>query len=84
MPSNVAFRKEENMQIESFLTHFKGVEEYEKGIEWVCYCPAHNDSKPSLYIRLENDRFLLKCFAGCSTEQVVEAVGLECPVPEWC
>jgi hypothetical protein len=41
-------------------------------------CPAHDDQNPSLSISCGQDgRILLKCFAGCSTEAVVEALGLK-------
>jgi len=40
-------------------------------------CPAHNDSTPSLSVKLQNDKILLDCKAGCSTESVVEALGLD-------
>ena len=40
-------------------------------------CPAHDDHNPSLSItEAENGAVLLKCFAGCSTGQVVAALGL--------
>jgi hypothetical protein len=40
-------------------------------------CPAHEDRNPSLSIAEAADgRVLLKCFAGCSTESVVEALGM--------
>ena len=45
---------------------------------WLACCPAHDDSDPSLAIRLVDDgRILIKCFAGCSTLDVVHAVGME-------
>lgn len=40
-------------------------------------CPAHDDRNPSLSIKADDDKLLLKCFAGCSTEEVVAALGLE-------
>ena len=40
-------------------------------------CPAHDDTNPSLSIKAEDDKLLLKCFAGCSTEEVVAALGLK-------
>ncbi len=44
---------------------------------WVARCPAHNDRSPSLSIReCDDGRVLLKCFAGCETEDVLSAVGL--------
>lgn len=40
-------------------------------------CPAHNDPRPSLSIKTAADgKILLHCFGGCSTERVVEAIGL--------
>lgn len=41
-------------------------------------CPVHKDTKPSLHVSMGADgRILLKCFAGCSAESIVHAVGLE-------
>ncbi len=40
-------------------------------------CPAHDDSNPSLSISEGKDgRILIHCFAGCPTENILEAVGL--------
>lgn len=40
-------------------------------------CPAHHDSTPSLAITAGQDgRALLHCFAGCRTEEVLQALGL--------
>ena len=44
---------------------------------WVACCPAHNDRQPSLSIGLGDEgQVLLNCFAGCSLEQIVEAMGI--------
>jgi hypothetical protein len=44
---------------------------------WLACCPAHDDRRPSLGIRqLDDGRVLLHCFAECSTEEVLRAVGL--------
>ena len=43
------------------------------GDDWMAKCPAHEDSKPTLSISLVEDRILLNCFAGCKTEDVMEA-----------
>ena len=41
-------------------------------------CPAHDDQNPSLSItEAEDGAVLLKCFAGCPTEQVVAEIGLQ-------
>jgi hypothetical protein len=45
---------------------------------WTARCPAHEDHHASLSVGVGNDeRVLLRCFAGCSTEDVVRALGLE-------
>ena len=42
------------------------------GKGWIAKCPAHNDLKPSLSINEGADgRALVKCQAGCSTEDVI-------------
>ena len=39
-------------------------------------CPAHEDKTPSLSVKIgDNDCVILKCFAGCTTEEVVDALG---------
>lgn len=44
---------------------------------WMARCPAHPDKNPSLSIRETPDgRVLLYCFAGCTTEAVLAALGL--------
>jgi hypothetical protein len=45
---------------------------------WMACCPAHDDKSPSLKVsEAEDGRVLVKCWAGCTTEQVVGAAGLE-------
>lgn len=45
---------------------------------WMACCPAHHDGTPSLSVRALNDgRVLLHCFAGCSVEAILDAVGLQ-------
>ena len=44
---------------------------------WVVKCPAHDDRNPSLSIATGRDgRVLLRCFAGCSTEAILDSLGL--------
>ncbi len=48
------------------------------GKGYICKCPAHSDSSPSLSISETDDgTVLIKCFAGCSTESIVSSLGLE-------
>jgi putative DNA primase/helicase len=47
------------------------------GTGWVARCPGHEDRNPSLSIHVGDDgRVLLRCFAGCSAERIVAALGL--------
>jgi hypothetical protein len=41
-------------------------------------CPAHSDKSPSLAIReLEDGRILIKCFADCSVQDILGAIGMD-------
>ena len=45
---------------------------------WLACCPAHADKGPSLSLRETDDgRVLVYCFAGCSSVDILAAVGLE-------
>lgn len=44
---------------------------------WTACCPAHDDQNPSLSVSEGDDgRVLIRCFAGCSIEDIVGAVGV--------
>ncbi len=46
--------------------------------KWVARCPCHPDTKPSLGVTVGKDgRLLLFCHAGCKTEDLLAAIGLE-------
>lgn len=62
------------MKLDEFLLRLSGVRKAGKGFK-AC-CPAHNDQSPSLSIEWKDGRILVKCFAGCATEDVVRAMGL--------
>lgn len=48
------------------------------GRGWIACCPAHKDRSASLSVSAgDDDRVLLHCFAGCSSAEVVHALGLE-------
>jgi hypothetical protein len=40
-------------------------------------CPAHADNNPSLEVKAKHDKVILACYAGCQTDDVVQALGLE-------
>lgn len=44
------------------------------GAGGMCRCPAHDDRTPSLSVRVGHSALLFKCFAGCSTGDVLRAV----------
>ena len=46
------------------------------GDKLMARCPAHDDKTPSLSVTIgDKDCVILKCFAGCTTEDVVAALG---------
>jgi AAA domain len=42
-------------------------------------CPAHEDRNPSLSVTNGTTRVLLRCFAGCSNDDVIAVLGLQWP-----
>jgi putative DNA primase/helicase len=62
--------------LDRVLELLEGVRERNGG--YVALCPAHDDREPSLGVSEGDDcRVLLKCFAGCTAQEVTEALGLE-------
>lgn len=45
---------------------------YWTGRQGMCCCPAHDDRTPSLSVGLTSGAILFHCFAGCSSEEVIE------------
>jgi hypothetical protein len=46
--------------------------------KWLACCPAHDDASPSLSLKEGDDgRLLLKCWSGCSADEIVGALGLD-------
>lgn len=65
------------MAIDEFLAKLEGVAEDGKG-GWMACCPAHDDKNPSMHVNAGDDgRILVKCYAGCTTEDIVAAMGLK-------
>ncbi len=61
---------------EQFLEKFENVTPSSDDNQFKATCPAHDDNTASLSIRIDGEKALLKCHAGCKTEDVVKAVGL--------
>ena len=63
--------------IENVLSRLEGVRQTARG-KWLARCAAHDDRRPSLSVAEGDDgRVLLKCWAGCTVDAIVGAVGLE-------
>lgn len=64
------------MVISDFLARLKGVKRGGKGA--TARCPAHEDNNNSLSVSAGDDgRVLVKCFAGCSADDICGALGIE-------
>lgn len=62
------------MQPEELVSKLSGVRP--NGAGYIARCPAHDDGRPSLSIRAgETGRALVHCFAGCTWQSVLAAVG---------
>lgn len=65
------------MSVDQFLSRLENVKRTGPG-RWIAGCSGHDDQRASLSVReLEDGRVLVHCFAGCSVQEVVAAVGLE-------
>ena len=64
------------MSANTLLQHLEKVKSTKFG-SWLACCPAHDDKTPSLSIReLDDGRILVKCWSGCSVEEILSSVAL--------
>jgi len=63
------------MTLDRFVTYLSGVKRTSRGV--MARCPAHEDRSPSLSIRESERGLLLHDFAGCTTDAIVQALGLK-------
>jgi hypothetical protein len=62
--------------IEDILAQLEKVKRTGKS-NWMACCPAHEDRSPSMTIGEGSEgRVVVRCFAGCTIEEIVNAVGL--------
>ena len=62
------------MTVDALLHRLEGVRSCGRG--WKARCPAHEDRNPSLSVH-EGDRgILLRCWAGCSVNEICAAIGM--------
>lgn len=61
----------------AFSSRLEGVRQTRHG--WVAKCPAHEDNRPSMsfWVNQETGDLLVKCFRGCTFDEIISAVGLE-------
>ncbi len=64
------------MNITTFLNHLEKVKQTGAD-KWQACCPAHDDKSPSLAVKDTGDKILIHCFAGCTTDDITGALGLE-------
>jgi hypothetical protein len=64
------------VNVEDLLQRLKKVQKSGPG-KWRAHCPAHESNSPSLAISEKDGTILLKCFVGCSAEDVCGAIGVE-------
>ena len=58
------------------LEKLENVRTVEACIRWRASCPSHPDKKPSFQVEVGEDGILLHCHAGCSLENILEALSL--------
>ena len=65
------------MSADILLQHLEKVKRTGQG-KWLACCPSHADKTASLSVReTDEGKILIHCFAQCSVEEVLGAVGLE-------
>lgn len=62
-------------KLESLLSKLDRVQTQGSG-SWVALCPAHDDCNRSLKVSVGTDNILVKCFGGCSTQDVLHSLQL--------
>src|SRR5262245_42494741 len=65
------------MNISQINRKLKNVRGTVRGAGFTAMCPAHDDRRNSLKIDEVEGKVLLNCFAGCPTEKVISALGIE-------
>lgn len=68
-------RRRSTLDIESFLDKLEDV--HPAGTGYVGICPAHDDRQASLGVTEGDEGLLITCHAGCTTESVLQAMGLQ-------
>jgi hypothetical protein len=65
------------MSADQLISRLEGVRQTGSD-RWIARCSGHEDRRASLSIReVDDGRVLLYCFAGCTAEEVLNAIGLD-------
>jgi DNA primase len=62
------------VELNDFLSKLNKVKK--SGDKYMSLCPSHQDENLSLSITSDKEKILVHCFAGCSTESVLQSLGL--------
>jgi archaellum biogenesis ATPase FlaH len=62
------------MQLHELLSKLSGVKRASQG--YTAKCPSHDDNRASLSLAEDSGRILIKCFAGCNTQDIITRLGL--------
>ena len=65
------------MTIYEVLALLRNVEGPDGSGNYKACCPAHDDKKQSLSVKMGNKGVVFKCFAGCGTRQICEALHID-------
>lgn len=64
------------MELRDVLARLKGAVDQGAG-QYMAQCPAHDDKRASLAVRMGEKGIVLHCLAGCDTRDVVTALGIQ-------
>jgi hypothetical protein len=63
------------VELDAFLAKLNKVKKSGEG-KYMSLCPSHQDKDLSLSVTSDKEKILVHCFAGCSTESVLQSLGL--------
>ena len=63
------------MSLDTILPHLRKVKK--TGTGYLACCPAHDDKSPSMTMTERDGVVLIHCFAGCSIDEIMGAIGVD-------
>jgi len=63
------------MTVQEFVAQLDGVKRSGRGV--IARCPAHDNPNPSLSVTDGERGVLVRCWAGCTTAEIIAAMGLK-------